>query len=127
MRAGEYPPDERRAIDVAIRAAETATRFEFSVYSGPTEPDHRDYVERMHAVMASPHRSVLIMINVEDRALEIITGRDVRRLLPDEAVEQVAMRMKQHLAAQDLTTAIVTGLELLAESACQPQELRAAS
>jgi hypothetical protein len=129
VRAGEFAPEERRAIDVAIRAAETVSRCEFSVYVGPTEQNHRDYAERMHAVMASPNRSLLMMINPEDRAIEVVTGSYARRVLRDSCVAGVLAAMKPLLAADDVVSGVVFGLGLLEEEArgAVAEELRQAS
>lgn len=126
MRAGDLTAAQRREIDAAIRAAETASRFEFSVYVGPTEPNHRDYAERMHAVMASPDRSVLIMINPEDRACEIVTGQVVRRTLTDQQVQLAAMTMRSSFVERDLVGGIVSGVAMLGQAARGPQTLHAA-
>ncbi len=126
VRAGDLTAAQRREIDAAIRGAETASRFEFSVYVGPTEPNHRDYAERMHAVMASPDRSVLIMINPEDRALEIVTGQVVRRVLTDEQVQLAAMTMRSSFVENDLVGGVIAGVAMLGQAARGPQTLHAA-
>lgn len=127
VRAGDLTAAQRREIDAAIRAAETASRFEFSVYVGPTEPNHRDYAERMHAVMASPDRSVLIMINPDDRAFEIVTGQVVRRVLSDQQVQLAAMTMRSAFVEKDLVGGIVAGVAMLGQAARGPQTLHAAN
>lgn len=127
MHFADFPPNDRHVIDIAIRAAETASRFEISVYRGPTEPNHRDYAERMHAVMASPDRSVLVMVNPIDRALEIVTGRHVRRSLSDQAVDRIATAMLPHLADDDFAGAIVAGLALLEDTVSVLGRLQVAS
>ena len=125
VRAGDFTAAQRREIDSAIRAAETACRFEFSVYVGPTEPNHRDYAERMHAVMASPDRSVLIMVNPEDRAFEIVTGQAVRRVLSDQQVQLAAMTMRSCFIEDDIVGGIVAGVGMLGQAARGPQTLHA--
>ncbi|MGN6161572.1 MAG: DUF5130 family protein [Marmoricola sp.] len=126
VRAGDLTAAQRREIDAAIRAAETASRFEFSVYVGPTEPDHRDYAERMHAVMASPDRSVLVMIDPEDRALEVVTGQVVRRVLSDQQVQLAAMTMRSSFVEGDLVGGILAGVAMLGQAARRPHTLHAA-
>ena len=126
MRTGDFTAAQRREIDAAIRAAETISRFEFSVYVGPTEADHRDYAERMHAVMASPDRSVLVVINPEDRAFEIVTGKVVRRTLTDQQVELAALSMRSSFVDDDVVGGIVSGLAMLGQAARGPETLHAA-
>ena len=50
-------------IDRAIRGAETASRFEFSVYVGHADGESHPFARRLHASLASPDRSVLILVD----------------------------------------------------------------
>ena len=67
--------------------------------------------------MASPDRSVLVMINPEDRALEIVTGKVVRRTLSDHQVELAALSMRSSFVDDDFVGGIVTGLAMLGATA----------
>jgi uncharacterized membrane protein YgcG len=81
----------------------------------------------MHAVMASPDRSVMIMINPEDRAFEIVTGQVVRRVLTDQQVQLAAMTMRSSFVENDLVGGIVAGVAMLGQAARGPQTLHAAN
>ncbi|MCW2821495.1 MAG: hypothetical protein JWQ67_2574 [Marmoricola sp.] len=110
-------------IDRAIRAAETACRFEFSVYVGAVHGDLHAYAKRLHASLSSPDRSVLIVVDPAARALEVITGSVVRRSLADDAVRLAAVGMQSAFAGGDLVGGIKHGVAQLAESARQPESL----
>lgn len=119
MRAGELrlSDRDRSEIDRAIRAAETLSRLEFSVYVGPAEGDSRAYAERLHARLVAPDRSVLMLVDPEARVLEIVTGAKARQVLTDSEVGLAAAAMQSCFAADDLVGGIRRGLLSLAEHA----------
>lgn len=128
VQGGEgFTDAQRRDLDQAIRAAESICRFEFSVFVGHAEPDKRDYAERLHAVMASPAHSVMVMVDPEARALEVVTGAEVRRDLSDESVRLAVVSMQASFAAGDLVDGIKRGLVMMAEAARKPRTLHSDS
>jgi hypothetical protein len=122
-----FSDDQRYEIDRAIRAAETVSRYEFSVYVGGVDAEPRAFAERLHASLIAPTRSVLIMIDPAARLLEIVTGSVVRRDLSDEAVRLAAVAMESAFAEGDLVGGINRGVSQLAAAARQPQTLHASS
>lgn len=126
MRAGEaFHPGERHEIDRAIRQAETMCRYEFSVFVGSSEGETRPFAERLHAALAAPQRSVLVMVDPSARIVEIVTGSEVRRDLEDGEVSLAALSMQSAFAAGDLVGGITRGLMMLAEHARRPRMLHA--
>jgi uncharacterized membrane protein YgcG len=120
-----FTPAQRQQIDRAIRDAELVCRFEFSVFVGATRGDPRGYAERLHAALVAPDRSVLVLVDPGARALEVVTGTDVRRRLPDEDVALAVVRMQNDFVEGDLVGGIVGGLQMLAEHARRPPTLHA--
>jgi uncharacterized membrane protein YgcG len=118
-----FSASQRAAIDKAIREAETASRYEFSVYVGAAEGATRPFAERLHSSLATPSRSVLLLVDPAARMLEVVTGSDVRRVLDDGAVSLAAVAMQTDFAAGDLVGGIVRGLQQLADRARAPQVL----
>jgi uncharacterized membrane protein YgcG len=116
---------ERFEIDKAIRDAETVCRFEFSVFVGSAEGEARPFAERLHAVLAAPDRSVLVMVDPSARIVEVVTGSEVRRVLDDPEVQLAVLSMQTAFAAGDLVGGITQGLLLLAEHARRPRMLHA--
>ena len=112
---------ERADVDRAIRDAETVSRFEFSVFVGPSEGESRPFAERLHAKLTAPERSVLLMVDPVARRLEIVTGSEVRRDLDDSEVHLAALTMQTAFEAGDLVGGITQGLLMLAEHARTPQ------
>ena len=124
MPSGEgFSSSQRHDIDRAIRAAETASRYEFSVYVGSFEGERRAFSERLHGALVSPERSVLIAVDPSQRFLEVVTGSVVRRDLADESVTLAAVAMQSAFTAGDLVGGITRGVAMLAEAARKPQTL----
>lgn len=124
MPAGEgFTANERQEIDKAIRAAETVCRHEFSVYVGVSEGETRPFAERLHAALAAPERTVLVMVDPAARVVEVVTGAEVRRELDDGAAHLAALTMQSAFAAGDLVGGIKRGVSMLAEHARRPRTL----
>ena len=125
MAAGEFSGAQRHEIDKAIRAAEQSSRYEFSVFVGRAEGAPRPYAELLHASLVVPGRSILVMVDPAARALEVVTGTEVRRTLSDSAVRLVLLQMQSAFAAGDLVGGLRRGISMLAEQARAPQMLHA--
>ncbi|MET1060159.1 MAG: DUF5130 family protein [Nocardioides sp.] len=126
MAAGEYLTDrERQHVDKAIRRAETASRYEFSVFVGAAEAESHPFATRLHASLTAPARSILIMVDPVARLLEIITGSEVRRHVSDAEVELVVLQMQTSFASGDLVDGLTRGINMLAEHATPQNTLHA--
>jgi uncharacterized membrane protein YgcG len=121
--AGEFSSAERHEIDRCMRAAEQASRYEFSVYVGRAEGEPKAFAKRLHASLVAPPRSILILVDPVARAVEVITGHDVRRNLSDPEVELAVLAMQSDFADGDLVGGLKRGIALLADHARAPQTL----
>ncbi|QBR93912.1 DUF5130 family protein [Nocardioides euryhalodurans] len=121
MAAGELRSSDRHEIDTAIRAAEQASRYEFSVFVGKADGAPREFATRLHAASVAPDRSVLILVDPRARVIEVVTGADVRRTLDDQSVELAVLQMRSSFAEGDLVVGLVRGIAQLAEHARAPQ------
>ncbi|QZY28300.1 DUF5130 family protein [Nocardioides coralli] len=115
--AGEFAAGDRHEIDKAIRAAEQTCRFEFSVFVGRSQGDPRTFAQRLHAAAVAPTRSVLVMVDPDARAVEVVTGDVVRRSLTDREVELAVLEMTSAFAEGDLVSGLRRGIGQLAEHA----------
>jgi uncharacterized membrane protein YgcG len=123
--AREFTSAQRVALDQAIRAAEQVSRFEFSVFVGTAEGEPRRFAERLHAALSTPERSVLIMVDPVARRLEVVTGAEVRRLVPDREVALAVLEMRTEFATGDLVRGLRRGISMLAMQARAPRTLHA--
>jgi len=120
-----FTASERVALDETIRKAERVSRVEFSVFVGHAEGEPRAFALSLHAALAAPARSVLIMVDPDARALEIVTGSAVRRTLRDQQVELAVATMQSLFATGDLVGGLRRGVQMLAEHARAPLTLHA--
>jgi uncharacterized membrane protein YgcG len=97
------------------------------VFVGDAGPDPAAYARRLHARLVAPTRSVLILVDPQARALEVVTGATVRRNLTDGEVELAVLQMKSAFAEGDLVGGLKRGIAMLAEHARAPLTLHADS
>jgi uncharacterized membrane protein YgcG len=125
MMAREFTASQRVALDQTIRAAEQVCRFEFSVFVGAAEGEPRAFAERLHGSLSTPPRSLLIMVDPTTRTIEVVTGREVRRVLTDQDVALAVIEMRTEFAAGDLVRGLRRGISMLAMQARAPRTLHA--
>lgn len=121
MPGGDFFTNQQRlAISTAIRKAEVLSRMEISVFVGPSEGDDpRAFATKLHNSLTAPTRTVVIMVDPEKRALEIVTGGWVRSRVSDDEVQLAALDMKTAFAEGDLVDGLTRGINMLAEHARQ--------
>lgn len=121
MPAGDrLSTSELAALDVTIRKAEQLCRAEFSVFVGQAQGEPRPFAVGLHAALVAPARSILVMVDPTARAVEVVTGSDVRRHLADTEVELAVASMAALFADGDLVGGLRRGIQQLAEHA-RPQ------
>jgi uncharacterized membrane protein YgcG len=116
---------DKAALDQAIRRAEQLSRAEFSVFVGHAEGEPRAFACSLHATLVAPARSVLIMVDPDARAVEVVTGSQIRHTLRDSQVELAVAQMQTLFAAGDLVEGLRRGIQMLAEHARAPLMLHA--
>lgn len=121
--SGELTSRERAELDRVIRSAEQISRVEFSVFRGVSEGDTRAFAESLHAALAAPDRSILIMVDPVLRVIEVVTGAEVRRTLSDRAVELAVLAMQTEFAQGNEVGGISRGINLMAEHARAPRTM----
>ena len=118
MAVGSLSSAQQAALDATIRAAEQQCRAEFSVYVGPIEGDDpHAFATSLHNTLVLPSRSILVMVDPTLRAVEVVTGGEVRRKLTDAEAELAIAEMARSFADGDLAGGLTRGIRLLAEHA----------
>jgi hypothetical protein len=114
---GPFTTRQLLRLDEALRLADSSTGLTFSIYVGELEEPVRAYAEKLHAQLGDPPHSVLIALSPNQRQLEIVTGGEARRRLPDRAAKLAALSMAAAFGGGDLAGGIVSGLAQLADHA----------
>ena len=79
-----FAPRQLWRLDQALAAADRETGLTFSVYVGDLAEPTREAAETLHAQLGDRADSaVLIAVSPNQRVVEIVTGREARRALPD--------------------------------------------
>jgi hypothetical protein len=113
-----FKPAQLARIDEALTLASRETGLLFSVYVGELAEPSRATAEAMFAKLAGRHHApVLVAISPGQRRLEIVTGGESARRIPNRVASLAALAMRGSFASGDLTGGIVTGLRQLADAA----------
>jgi uncharacterized membrane protein YgcG len=114
---------QRQEIAKAVRDAERISGRTFSVHVGPSGGDPRRYAEECHSRLPDPSNSILIHVDPASRAVEVVTGSEVRRVMPDRRVALAVISMQAAFSTGDLTRGLCAGVQHLAASARQEKLL----
>ena len=113
-----FKPAQLARIDEALTLASRETGLLFSVYVGDLGQSSRATAEAMFATLAGRHHApVLVAISPAQRRLEIVTGGESARRIPNRIAGLAALAMRGSFSNGDLTGGIVTGLRQLADAA----------
>ncbi|WP_433242322.1 DUF5130 family protein [Streptosporangium sp. CA-135522] len=111
-------PIQAGEVREALRAAERRTGLRFAAYLGPAIGPCRHFSERLHAALGEEAgRAVLVFVDPEGRALEIVTGPQAGRRLLDGECRLAAASMAAAIDMGDLAGGLVAGVTLLADLA----------
>ncbi len=124
MGAGDwFSSTERALLDEAIRRAEQQSRAEFSVFVGHADGDPHAFATSLHNTLVAPARSVLVMVDPDAHAIEVVVGGFVRRTLTDASVELAVAAMSASFREGDLVGGLRRGVQHLAEHATPQRTL----
>jgi hypothetical protein len=114
---GPFTTRQLLRLDQALRVADSSTGLTFSVYVGDLEDPPRVHAEKLHSQLADPARSILVAVSPSQRMLEIVTGAQARKRVPDRNAKLAALSMAAAFGGGDLTGGIIIGLDQLASHA----------
>jgi hypothetical protein len=114
---GPFTTPQLLRIDEALRLADKSTGLTFSVYVGDLDEPTREHAEKLHSQLSDPEHGVLLAISPNQRVLEIVTGAQARRRIPDRSAKLAALSMAAAFTGGDLTGGIVSGIAQLTEYA----------
>lgn len=122
MPAGDgFSSRGRGEVQRALQYAGEASGLKFAVVLHDVGGPVRAYAEQVHAEMADPDRSVLVVVDPTARELQIVTGRRSGRRIDDEACAVVAASIGRVIGEGYLVRALVSGLQQLGQIAGPPR------
>jgi len=105
-------------LDEALTLSARTTGLGFSVYVGDLGDDTRATAEALHAESGDvASAAVVIAVSPNQRKVEIVTGADSSRRLPDRACNLAVMSMVASFKEGDLIGGLVSGLRMLTDQA----------
>ena len=112
-----FTPVQLARLDEALTRSSRATGLNFSVYLGDLGEDTRATAESLHAALEAPADSALIAVSPGQRKVEIVTGAEAARRLPDRACNLAVMSMVASFKEGDLIGGLVSALRMLSDQA----------
>jgi uncharacterized membrane protein YgcG len=113
-----FTPNQLASLDEALTLASRETGLDFSVYLGPLEGDTRAAAEALHASIGPrASHAVLIAVSPGQRVVEIVTGEEAHRRIPDRGAKLAVMSMVASFKEGDLAGGLVGGLRMLTDQA----------
>jgi len=105
-------------LDEALTLSARSTGLGFSIYLGDLGDDTRAKAEQLHASTGETAAAgVVIAVAPAQRKVEIVTGAESSRRLPDRACNLAVMSMVASFKEGDLIGGLVSGLRMLSDSA----------
>lgn len=102
----------------ALLTAERRSGMRFGVFLGQPDGGRRHFAEKLHAALGEEaQNAVVVLVDTTSRALEIVTGENARRRLPDSACRLTAMSMATAFSVGDLVGGLLYGIGALADQA----------
>ena len=124
MFAGDtFTVDQRRGIKRALEEAQAGSGLAFHVHVGASEADPRANAVALLQRMPDPARSVVLLVDPGQRALEVVTGSTARYQLSDSECGLSALAMQGSFEAGDLPGGLISGIQQLGEHARKAHSL----
>ena len=117
---GSAPFTDRQIRDIsrAVSFSSADTGLHFSVFLGDAEGEPRPYAERLLAAIGDDaSKGVLVLVAPGSRNVEIVTGPEAGRRVPDRACALATLSMTSAFEGGDLVGGIVQGVRMLADAA----------
>lgn len=114
---GPFTTSQLLRIDEALRTADRTTGLVFSVYVGDLDEPMRGHAEKLLGQLAEPAKGVLLAVSPNQRVLEIVTGGEARKRIPDRNAKLAALSMAAAFGGGDLAGGVMAGLDQLASYA----------
>jgi hypothetical protein len=114
---GPFTPAQLALLDEALTLASRSTGLDFSIYLGELGANSRQSAEQLHGLSPNPANAVVIAVSPGERVVEVVTGVDASRRLPNHACRLAVMAMVASFKEGDLVGGLVSGLRMMADQA----------
>ncbi|MGJ7907078.1 DUF5130 family protein [Actinopolyspora sp. H202] len=113
-----FSPGELARLDEALTLSTRTTGLEFAIYLGELGEQTRDRAEQIHAGLGDrASRGVLIAVSPAQRCLEVVTGEQAYRRIPDRTCNLAVMNMVASFKEGDMIEGLISALRMLSDAA----------
>ncbi|APU13656.1 MULTISPECIES: DUF5130 family protein [Actinoalloteichus] len=113
-----FTPSQLARLDEALTLAGRSTGLDFSIYLGGLGEDSRARAEELHASIGFAARdAVLIAVSPAGRVVELVTGFEAARRVPNRGCKLAVMSMVASFKEGDLVGGLLSGLRMLSDQA----------
>ncbi|SDP61771.1 TLP18.3, Psb32 and MOLO-1 founding protein of phosphatase [Actinopolyspora xinjiangensis] len=113
-----FSPGQLARLDEALTLSTRTTGLEFAIYLGDLGERTRERAEQIHAGLGErAPRGVLIAVSPAQRCLEVVTGEQAHRRIPDRTCNLAVMGMVASFKEGDLIEGLINALRMLSEEA----------
>jgi hypothetical protein len=117
MASGEpFSGSQMNDIEQAVELAERTSGLKFAAYVGALA-DGRATALAMHAAMPDSASSVLVAVDPDARSVDVVTGAEAKRWLPDDRCQLAVLTMSSRFSLGDIPGGLRAGLVVLGEQA----------
>lgn len=113
-----FSPSELARLDEALVVSNRSTGLEFGIYLGDLGEETRKRAEALHANLGD-HASegVLIAVSPAQRQVEIVTGEEAYRRVPDRSCQLATMSMVASFKEGEFVEGLLSALRMLSDAA----------
>ncbi|GAB2686923.1 DUF5130 family protein [Saccharopolyspora gloriosae] len=105
-------------LDEALTLSSRSTGLEFAIYLGDLGEQTRESAAALHANLgARAEEGVLLAVSPQQRAVEIVTGAESKRRVPDRSCQLALMTMVASFKEGELIDGLISALRMLSDAA----------
>ena len=123
MQSGDFfTTDEQNQIAKSIAAAEASSDLNFSLYVGELEEGRKDAI-KLHKRLENSSATVLVCVDLQNHAIEIVTGSYASSTVDNQACRLAAASMANAFAINDFVGGFNQAVSVLGAHAYRPKSM----
>ena len=123
MQSGDFfTTDEQNQIAKAIAAAEASSDLNFSLFVGELEEGRKDAI-KLHKKLDNSTSTVLVCVDLQNHAIEIVTGSYASATVDNQACRLAAVSMANAFAINDFVGGLSQAFAVLGAHAYRPKSM----
>jgi hypothetical protein len=117
-----FTTDEQNQIAKSIAAAEASSDLNFSLYVGELEEGRKDAI-KLHKRLENSSATVLVCVDLQNHAIEIVTGSYATSTVDNQACRLAAVSMANAFAINDFVGGFNQAFSALGAHAYRPKSM----